>query len=113
MKIPGDNQGIYELREFFNAVTDSYFVQMVEDFAKGYGVGIDCYYLCSFPDDLDFDEEPFDGVKVFAVDSEVVVDYETFYQYLKMACETYISRHPEDKNKINELLKKCKARWGI
>ncbi len=67
---------------------------------------------CHFPDMNSIDEsEHFKGVE-FAVgyppleEDTVIVSEEECSKYIRLACERYIKFHPEDKDKINILLKK-------
>lgn len=67
---------------------------------------------CIFPDMNSCDKsEHFEGVE-FAIgypptkDDIVIVSEETCYYYVRLACEKYLALHPEDKDKVNELLAK-------
>ncbi|MCM3025303.1 ribonuclease toxin immunity protein CdiI [Bacillus safensis] len=97
---------------FFNAITDDSFVNVVQHLSTGVGYGINDVD-CTFPNDLEPDEEPFHGVLFALHDDEVIVDYQTFYYYLEQACNTYITEYPQDKKTISEVLRKVFEKYRL
>lgn len=103
-----------------NLIVISYFDRLYEDnnlleaielLSRKWTFNVDGAY-CNFPDMNSYDEsEHFEGVE-FAIgyppeeDDTVVVSEETCYQYVRLACEKYLQLHPEDANKVSELLAK-------
>ncbi|MGV7962062.1 ribonuclease toxin immunity protein CdiI [Photorhabdus tasmaniensis] len=88
------------------------FLEVVENIIKKYGFGTDGAH-CNFPDMNSYYEgDHFIGVKfIYGYspdddDPEVVVSEETCYHYVRLACEKYLKLHPEDTDKVNELLTK-------
>lgn len=97
---------------FFNAISDNSFVHVLEQFTLGVGSGIN-ETVCTFPEDLDPGDEVFDGVMFSLFDEEVIVDYQTFFYYLKLACSIYLEDHPEDKAVIENNLEKIKKKYDL
>ncbi|AHK18717.1 hypothetical protein BF17_04735 [Yersinia similis] len=107
-----------DVNDGLNLVIVSYFDRMYEDdrflevikyISKKIGFNTDGAY-CNFPDMNSYDEsEHFEGVE-FAVGypySEadiVIVNEETCFKYVRLSCEKYLHRHPEDTDKVNKLL---------
>jgi len=101
----------YPIYAFFNIIPENDFIEVCENFSKGIGRGIE-FAVCLFPNDIDIPSEKFDGVE-FSLHSgeEVVIDYSTFYFYLKKACERYLHLHNSDKEKLISLLEKIKQKF--
>jgi hypothetical protein len=91
-----------------NMISEKRFLGVLEAISRGTGFGEE-YGACTMPDDLDeFDKangEELDGVE-FGLYSgeEVVIDYQTFYYYLKIICDKYMKKNIEQTNKVKELL---------
>jgi len=94
---------------FFNAIPNSNFLNVMEQFSLGVGVGINAT-VCNFPEDLDPDEEAFDGVMFSLHDEEVVVDNGTFLYYLEKACLVYLEDYPDKKSVIDTYFDRIKDR---
>jgi len=94
---------LFPVQAFFNEVSDSDFVMMVDSLTQGVGMGLNVAN-CTFPGDLDPWQEPFDGVMFSLYEDEVVVDIPSFRHFLTLACEAYVREHPEDRAEIAELL---------
>ncbi|MCO6509138.1 MAG: ribonuclease toxin immunity protein CdiI [Snodgrassella sp.] len=99
---------------YFDIMYDkSCFLKAVNYMIKKTGFSTDgayCHFACEydgFLDDMIFEEGVF-----FAIgyppekNDEIVVSEETCYYYVRLACEKYLTLHPEDKDKVNELLAK-------
>lgn len=106
------NNNHFPITAFFNAISNSNFEAVVEQLSSGIGRGINAA-VCTFPDDLDPDEEMFDGVMFSLHNEEVVVDYQTFFHYLKKACNVYLDDFPDDKDTIERYLNKVIEKYQI
>lgn len=106
-----------------NLIVMSYFDRMYEDgkfmkamdlLSKKWTLNTDGAY-CHFPDMDSFDvEDHFEGVEIAigyppTEEDTVIVDENTFYHYVRLACERYLKLHPEDKEMIDSLLLKMPA----
>lgn len=91
-----------------NAIPDSDFVRYVDAMTKGAGLGIQGITGIMFPSNLDeyevYNGLGFDGVQFSFYEEEVTVDVPTFRKYLKMACDAYLTEHPEDRAQIEQYL---------
>ena len=88
---------------------DGNFIKSLELLVKRWGFSTDGAY-CNFPDlNSFFEEEHFEGVE-FAYgyppknEDTVVVSEETCSKYIRLACDKYVSLHPEDTVKVREIL---------
>ena len=106
LSIVGDDDPLFPIQAFFNAIGDHSFIETIARLLKGIGAGFDDVF-CEFPSDLDPGEEPFEGVRCALYEDEIVVDLDTFGRFLKLACENYVREHPEDKAQIDSLLQKA------
>jgi hypothetical protein len=105
--------------DYYNSIADYEFVKVLEYFSNGFGYG-DEYYLCEFPNSWEpWEKEYFENGVRFTVGSgynkenSSIVDYSTFYKFSRLACEDYLKEHPEDKEKIYEILSAIKVRYEI
>lgn len=95
----------FPIQTFFNALGDDSFVRAANLLLDGVGYSInDCD--CSFPGDLDPDEEPFDGVRFSIFEDEVVISEASLRSYVKEACEMQLSLAPSQRSEINSILEK-------
>ncbi len=90
---------------------DGYFIEAVGYIVKRWGFSTDGAY-CNFPDENSpFDEEHFEGVE-FSYgyppkdEDTIVVSEAVCSKFIRLACEKYLQRHPEDTEKVKELLDK-------
>ncbi|EPN2885358.1 ribonuclease toxin immunity protein CdiI [Pseudomonas aeruginosa] len=90
---------------------DGYFIEAVGYIVKKWGVSTDGAY-CNFPDgNSPFDEEHFEGGE-FSYgyppkdEDTIVVSEAVCSKFIRLACENYLQRHPEDTEKVKELLDK-------
>lgn len=91
-----------------NMIDEKRFLTVLEAISKGNGFGEE-YGACTLPDDLDeFDKangEALDGVEFGLYNGEeVVIDFQTFYYYLKIICDRYIKGNFEQANIVNGFL---------
>ncbi|MNJ61640.1 hypothetical protein D3C77_574410 [compost metagenome] len=101
----------FPITAFFNSISDSDFIETIKNLSLGIGVGINAT-VCLFPDDLDPDEEKFEGIMFSLHDDEVIVDYQTFLYYLEKACSVFIEVYPDKKSIIDTCRDKVKNRFG-
>lgn len=92
---------------FFNAIPNSDFLEVIEQFSLGIGRGIN-NTICTFPEDLDPDEGSFEGVMFSIDDEEIVVDREVFLYYLEKACLVYLEDYPDKKSIIDTYFDRIK-----
>lgn len=91
-----------------NMISENRFLKILESVSKGIGFGEE-YGACTMPYDLDeFDKSnggELDGVE-FGLHNgdEIVVDFQSFYYYLKIMCEKYIKINSEHSNVIIKYL---------
>lgn len=102
---------------YFDIMYDKgYFLKVVDYMAQKIGFSSDgayCHFACEydgFLDDMIFEEGVF-----FAIgyppekEDEIVINESTCYHYVRLACEKYLKLHPEDTDKVNELLSRVPA----
>lgn len=97
---------------FFNAISDTDFVRTVEQMSLGIGTGINVVD-CTFPNDLEDDEEKFEGVMFSLHDEETILDYSEFFYYLKLACNLYISGFPNNREILEVYLDKIAKNYDL
>ncbi|WP_242069683.1 ribonuclease toxin immunity protein CdiI [Paenibacillus dendritiformis] len=97
---------------FFNAITDDNFVKLIEHLSTGVGYGINAVD-CTFPNDLEPDDDPFEGVMFALHNEEIIVDYQTFYYYLEQACNMYLKEYPQDEETISNILKRIVEKYSL
>ena len=91
-----------------NMISEKRFLTVLEAISKGNGFGEE-YGVCTLPDDLDeFDKangEELDGVE-FGLYSgeEIVIDFQTFYYYLKIISDKYLKTNFEQTQIVNAFL---------
>jgi len=100
------------VKTFFNAISDSKFINVVKHMSLGIGYGSNDT-VCTFPDDLDPGDEIFDGVEFSLINEAVIVDYRTFYHYLKLACKVYVRDFPKDEDTIKGYLDKIADKYNL
>lgn len=97
---------------FFNAISNSDFIKVIEQMSVGIGTGINDAD-CSFPDDVEEYEKTFDGVRFSLIDEEVILSYEMFYYYLNKACENYLDTFHDDRSKVDLNLTSIRERYHL
>lgn len=110
------------LEMYYRHLEGKYFLDALENFCNGNGFGgSDCVW-CVFAGELEeWDEGYFGetGVCYFfdypAVekDQAIVLEYPTFYNYLKDACTDYLIRHPNVKDEVKARLDEIKQKFNI
>lgn len=100
-----------------NMISEKRFLTVLEAISQGNGFGEE-YGACTLPDDLDeFDKangEELDGVE-FGMYSgeEIVIDFQTFYHYLKIICDKFLETNSEQTNTVNAFLKDYTNRFLV
>ncbi|GAA0388012.1 ribonuclease toxin immunity protein CdiI [Paenibacillus motobuensis] len=106
---------------YYFAIGDENFIKALEKYCKGQGFGIE-HIWCLFAGELEDWEEGYfgdEGVCYFfdhpAVDKDetTVLDYPSFYAYLKEASEAYLSRHSDNRDIVESKLHEIKHRYKI
>jgi len=97
------NDPLWIGKEFFNSINNMLFLRTIDYLVKGTSYG-DEYSACDFPDDLEEDEAPFDGVRLRYHDDEVVVSEAAFKECLSLACKKYEEINPNKSTEIKALL---------
>jgi len=106
-KIDYENDGEWVLKDFFNSLNlQGKLLYGVDNIIKRCGFVINETY-CHYPDLQDIDPDfHFEGIMFGVWEGEIVVSEKVGFEYVRLACENYVKLHPEDKEKINELLAK-------
>jgi len=106
---------------YYFAIGDGNFIKAMEKYCNGQGFGNE-HIWCIFSGELEDWEEGYfgeNGVCYFfdhpAVDEDaaIVLDYPTFYVYLKEVSEAYLLRHSDDKDLVKSRLHEIKRKFGI
>ncbi|WP_413365178.1 ribonuclease toxin immunity protein CdiI [Lysinibacillus sp. 3P01SB] len=106
---------------YYFAIGDGNFLKALNRYCNRQGFGNE-HIWCLFAGELEEWEEGYfgkEGVCYFfdypAVeeDQTIVLDYPTFYNYLKEASAKYLLNHPNDKNEVEERLEKIKEMLHI
>ena len=97
---------------FFNALSSSNFMRAVKQMSLGIGTGINVVD-CTFPNDVQEDMEKFDGVMFSLHEEQVVLDYQTFYYYLSLACKSYLDEFPDDCIELEKYLHTIRERYNL
>ncbi len=97
------NDPLWIGKEFFNSINNMFFLRTIGYLVEGTSYG-DEYSDCDFPDDLEEDEVPFDGVRFRYHDDDVVVSEEVFKECLSLACKKYEAINPDKASEIRDLL---------
>ena len=107
---------------YYFSIGDGNFIKALEKYCNGNGFGGSECVWCVFAGELEeWDEGYFGetGVCYFfdypAVDEDqtIVLDYPTFYYYLKEASTEYLIRHPNAKDEIEARLEQIKQKFNI
>lgn len=118
------NENIYEkelIDLYYFAIGDGNFIKALQKYCNGQGFGNE-HIWCLFSGELEEWEEGYfgeNGVCYFfdhpAVDEDVtiVLNYPTFYVYLKEASEAYLLRHSDDKDLVESRLHEIKRKFEI
>ena len=94
---------LFPVQTFFNAVGDASFVRMADCLTRGIGFVSDAAG-CSFPSDLEPDEEPFDGVRFSLFEDQVVISVEQLRRFLAEAIDAYTKNNAPGATTLSEYL---------
>lgn len=98
-----NNEKLFPVQAFFNAIGNDSFLEMVRCLARG--VGFSCDEVdCSFASDLDPGETPFEGVRFSLFEESVIVSRSLCWSYLNAASAAYLSKYPEHQAELLKLL---------
>ncbi|MDT8979320.1 ribonuclease toxin immunity protein CdiI [Paenibacillus sp. chi10] len=106
---------------YYFAIGDGNFIKAMEKYCSKQGFGNE-HIWCLFAGELEEWEEGYfgeDGVCYFfdypAVDEDqtIVLDYPTFYYYLKEASTDYLIRHPNAKDEVEARLEEIKQKVNV
>lgn len=100
----------FPITAFFNSISNTDFIETIKHLSLGVGVGINAT-VCLFPDDLDPNEEKFEGIMFSLHDADVIVDCHTFFYYLRTACLAYLEYFPNDKDAIEGYLSQIRENY--
>lgn len=106
------NDKYFPVKAFFNEISDNAFLKVIEYMSNGNGHGLNVAY-CVFPDNVEPDEKPFEGVKFGVYEDEIILEFQEVYYYMKEASNAYIKNFPEDKETINKLLNTFCKKYNI
>lgn len=108
----------YPVQMIFNDIYKDQFADtLINYISKGHGFGAE-YGACVFPDDLDeYDiatSGMLNGVE-FGLHNgdEILLDYDTFYYYLKKVCERYLIEKSDETAVIGAALNDFRLRYNI
>lgn len=100
---------------------DEKFLTVLNHYANGEDYGVENIW-CVFADDYETWEDDYFGDTGIAYyfdysavekDEIVILDYETFFKYLKEACVEYLECNPENKKEVEGYLIEIKKRFDI
>jgi len=94
---------MFPVQAFFNSVSDSSFVKVIDWLTKGIGYSIDVAHV-NFPTDLDPWEQPFEGVRFSIYEDSVTISREKLMEIIRPLCADYCSQHPKDEAAIKGFL---------
>lgn len=109
------NKSHFPVKALFDMVSDERFIKVIEGISKGTGFG-ENYGACVFWNDLDdYDKENierYEGAE-FGLNSgeEITIGYQDIFYYLKIVCEKYCKKFPNNSQKINIFLKNYKEKY--
>lgn len=109
------NKSHFPVKALFDMVSDERFIKVIEGISKGTGFG-ENYGVCVFWNDLDdYDKENierYEGAE-FGLNSgeEITIGYQDIFYYLKIVCEKYCKKFPNNSQKINIFLKNYKEKY--
>lgn len=112
----GKNYGI--IVDFFSALVESIrFRDVMDNMSKdmGYNTNISGCCFASSCDEEDIENGDYfeDGVMFYLNEEDVIVDYQTFYNCLKLGCDIYLEMYPNDKQEIETKLKIIQSRYNV
>lgn len=100
-----ENDREWVIKDFFNSINlYGRFIYGIQHVVNRVGFVIDETF-CLYPDWEDSDPEcHFEGIMFGVWKGEIIVPESVGFEYTRLACEKYLKLHPEDTDKLNELL---------
>ena len=94
---------LFPVQAFFNVWVDERFVGIIEDLVNRIAHELNDVG-CSFPEDLDPTQEPFEGVEFHVLDEQIIVSTDEFRRLLRLACDAQRRRVPEQAARLEAAL---------
>ncbi|MCR9233095.1 MAG: ribonuclease toxin immunity protein CdiI [bacterium] len=85
---------LFPVQTFFNAIGDHEFWDIIHGLKNRVSYGLDVCF-CEFPESLDFDEEPFEGVRFRIYEDEVIITEAEFEKLLQKLATIQVCRFPD------------------
>ena len=93
------------VKSFFSVFSGS-FIELLDRILNNETFGNE-YAMCTFPADLDYDEEPYEGIKFLAWENrEQIIDEALFRKIIISACKEYVRLYSDTKEEVLEILTK-------
>lgn len=102
-RIKIDDNRLFPMQAFLNVIPDEKFVEAINNLVHGIGVTFNDVGCC-FPDDIDSDDESFEGLCFGVLNEEIIISWSEFLPYLKQAALAHVKKFPEDSEVIRGLL---------
>ncbi|MDQ0271898.1 ribonuclease toxin immunity protein CdiI [Cytobacillus purgationiresistens] len=109
------------INTFYQHMGTGKFIRILQSYADGKGYGTE-YARFVFADFYEKWEDDYFGEEGIAYyidsplvkeDEEIILDYPTFFQYLRDDCETYLKANPQDETEVRTVLETIKQRFNI
>ena len=109
------------IEDYFKTIGDTRFLEVLNKFKVVVGFALSCK-CCEFASEYRLEEEGYFGESGVnfsmippLVEEEVyaIIDYKTFFDYLKLICEDYLKRFPNNSDEVNQCLVKIGERFNI
>jgi hypothetical protein len=105
------DNSLFPVQAFFNAMPGRAFIKTLEGFANGVGAGFNDA-VCEFPNEIDLNDEEFEGVKFYIFAEELVISNSEFMRLLRDVCRMYTSQHLQDEQLVVDLMQRLAVRLG-
>jgi hypothetical protein len=97
------DRSLFPVQAFFNAVSDSSFLQVMRSLIAGTGYSINDAHV-RFPSDLDPDEATFEGVRFSIYEDTVTLSLRELKSYIRHLTTDFAREHPEEKEATTHIL---------
>jgi hypothetical protein len=99
-----DSDELWVVKNFFSEHDGVLFPSCIAHILSGIGYGNE-YAMCTFPDSIEPDEEPFNGIRFTMYGGHTkVIDEDAFKKITIEACRRYILKNSSRRNQITEIL---------
>ncbi|MDM1408406.1 ribonuclease toxin immunity protein CdiI [Myroides sp. DF42-4-2] len=109
LKLNDDN--LFPVEAFFYTLPTAKFIDTLMGFSNKIGVGFEDTVI-TFPEELDDNEEKFEGVEFSVLNEEVVISNKDFLKYLYIACGLFVEDYPDKKDIVEELFRKISNNYN-